>query len=290
MRLVCCQEDSIYMLWQVDIMLDNFARQGIELCQCDIVVGYRDKLNPLWDKVISRGANLYTFRDTRVDKCYVPSIYFHLLAKYIAYTNINEPLMLHDCDIVFIKKAVLPKYDNKVLIANCSSYLDYNYIASKGEDIYRGMCDIVDINEDIPKISVAGGAQYLLDISDAAFWHKVESDSVKLYRYLSNHQQGQYPIQRWTSGMWALLWNMLRDGLKVEYTELFNFTMPTDLYCQLSKYPILHNSGVTHQNYLFNKCLYKNTIPYNLKHEVSKDYASYYYVEQMELARQSTLL
>jgi hypothetical protein len=69
-------------------------------------------------------------------------------------------------------------YDDIWYLSNTNSYINYDYIISKGKDIYNKMCEIVEIDSIIPKLmnSNSGGAQYILKNIDAEYWEKVEKD------------------------------------------------------------------------------------------------------------------
>jgi hypothetical protein len=162
----------------------------------------------------------------------------------------------------------------------------------KGEDVYQRMLDIVGLDGIVPKIcnSNSGGAQHLIKNSTYSFWNKVEKDSIALYKmfcetehlYQKKHD-GDYPIQKWTAGMWSLLWNAWYFGNEVKVSDKLNFCWATDKIEWMHDKQFLHNAGVTEmgQN-LFYKGGYTNTLPYGKNLLISQEYCSYEYYKWIE--------
>jgi hypothetical protein len=201
----------------------------------------------------------------------------------------NDVLFLHDCDIVFTKS---PKFESMIVgdawyLSDTRFYINYDYIQQKGNTIYEKMCEIVGIDKRIPKLmnSNSGGAQYIVKNTTYEFWDKVEKDSIKLYKYFCDEEpnyvkkyDGDYPIQKWTAGMWSFLWNAWYFGHETIVDDRMGFGWVTNPYSDVEKYSILHNAGVLETNTdLFYKGNYINDLPYNKNLNVNKEKASYYY-------------
>ena len=145
----------------------------------------------------------------------------------------------------------------------------------------------------------SGGAQYIVKNTDFDFWDKVEKDSVNLYSYFNRveHQYikkhgGDYPIQKWTAGMWSFLWNAWYFGHETIINERMNFGWVTNDISDVEKHVILHNAGVTsNKENLFYKGEYMNKLPYGKELEINKNKASYFYWNEIcETAKKSVLL
>ena len=308
LRYICCQPAIPYYTWQVEVLINNFKKMGVNPNYIDIVCAIDDDVIPNeWIKLMTHynSVRFFFYNDTREDKRYIPSVYFNLMKQHIvARPEIqNDVLFLHDSDIVFTK----PVDFNSMIagdswyLSDTKFYINYDYIQVKGNDIYEKMCDIVGINKTIPKLmnNNSGGAQYIVKNTTYEFWDKVERDSVKLYSYFCEVEpnyikknEHDYPIQKWTAGMWSLLWNAWLAGHETIVDDRMGFGWVTNPYSDVEKYSILHNAGVLHTNTdLFYKGNYINKLPYFENINVNTERASsYYWNEICETANNSVLI
>ena len=306
-RFICCQPAIPYYLWQVEVLINNFTKHGINPNNIDIVCSINNGHIPEdWVKMQTHYNNIrfFFYNDTRESKRYIPAVYFNLMSSHLKANPelSDEILFLHDSDIIFTKPIDLSWVTKKNIwyMSNTNSYINYDYIQQKGNDIYLKMCEIVGIDERIPKLmnSNSGGAQYIVYGEGWEFWDKVEKDAIKLYDYFCkvepNYQKKteyDYPIQKWTAGMWSLLWNSWLYGHETKVDERISFCWSTDPINSVEKYAILHNAGVTESNKgLFYKGEYISKLPY---HEVlildENRASSYYWKEIQETALKSIL-
>ncbi len=149
-------------------------------------------------------------------------------------STIGGTVFLHDSDIVLTKP---PKFDDMIkgnswYLSNTKFYINYDYIIGKGDHTYKKMCEIVGIDPLIPKLlnNNSGGAQYIVKNTTYEFWDKVETDSINLYKYFCDTEhlhvkktEYDYPIQKWTAGMWSLLWNAWLAGHETIVDERLDF-------------------------------------------------------------------
>jgi MoaA/NifB/PqqE/SkfB family radical SAM enzyme len=315
LRYICCQPAITYYTWQVEVLINNFKKMGVNPNYIDIVCGIENGVIPdEWRKLMLHynSVRFFFYNDTRTDKGYQPSIYFNLMKQHIAArTEIQDDvLFLHDSDIVLTKT---PKFDDMIrgnswYLSNTKFYINYDYIIGKGEHIYKKMCEIVGIDPLIPKLlnNNSGGAQYIVKNTTYEFWDKVETDSINLYKYFCDTEhlhvkksEYDYPIQKWTAGMWALLWNAWLAGHETIVDERLDFGWVTGDISEVEKYPILHNAGVvadsthihSYSKGLFYKGAFTDKLPYNEPLNISEKYASsYYWKEICETANKSILI
>lgn len=305
-KFICAQPANTYYLWQVEVMINNFIKHGINPNDMHILLSVQGERGLGWDILVNhyKDVNFFFYNDTRSDSCYIPSIYFNLMKQHLAkHQNLqDEALFTHDSDIVFTQK---PEFDSlfskpQWFVADTHSYLDYNYIQSKDDAIYQQMCKIVGIDPLIPKImgKNIGGAQYVVRNTTAEFWEKVENDSVALYKYFCEVEpyyvkkhENDYPIQKWTAGMWSYMWNGWLAGNEIVLEPKLDFVWSTDSILNIDKHSILHNAGVTDANGdMFYKGAYINSLPYNQIVNVASNRAStYYWNEVCETAKISPL-
>jgi len=294
MIYISAQPATIYYAWQVEVYLNNFIENGVLPSDIHVLFLYDGQI-PKEIQVLQRNYPYIAFHfyaDTRTDKSYIPSIYFNAVKQHIkAYPHLeNEVILFHDSDTILAKPINL-SYDlltNKIwYMSDTKSYINYDYIMQKGEDVYQRMLDIVGIDGTIPKImnSNSGGAQYLIKSAPFAFWNKVEMDSIALYKMFCDTEHlyqkkfdGDYPIQKWTAGMWSFLWNSWYFGFETIISDELDFAWATDRKDWLHNKQFIHNAGVTGDRQdLFFKGNYTNTLPYNQNLEISQEYCSYDY-------------
>jgi hypothetical protein len=95
--------------------------------------------------------------------------------------------------------------------------------------------------------------------------------------------EGDYPIQKWTAGMWSLLWNAWYYGNEEQVSNDLAFGWSTDSVHILHNKQFLHNAGVTYDRTdLFYKGNFTNRLPYNLDLKFNKEFASNLYYEAIQ--------
>ena len=306
-RFICAQPANDYYRWQVEVLINNFIKHGVNPNNIDILGAINNGVVPDdWKKLQAHynTVRFFFYEDTREDYSYIPSIYFNLMKQHLKANPAlkDEWLFLHDSDIVFTRPPELNwiRNDNTWYMSNTNSYINYDYIQQKGNHIYEDMCEIIGLDKQIPKLmnNHSGGAQYLIKGEGYEFWNKVEKDSIKLYSYFYSTEHlyvekynGDYPIQKWTAGMWSLLWNAWLSGHPTEVTKNMDFGWSTDRIESIEKYWILHNAGVTDTNQrMFYKGQYINRLPYTDVLDINENKASsYYWKEVQETAKISPL-
>ena len=210
-----------------------------------------------------------------------------------------------DSDVVLTKYIPLEwedmMNDTTWYLADTNSYINYNYIQSKGDNIYQEMCKIVGIDPLIPKLmnSNSGGAQYIMKNIDWQYWEKVEKDCEQLYFEITqlNYKKKQedpshHELQIWCADMWAVLWNGWLRGNETKVIKEMDFSWATDSEERFNETNIFHNAGVTCScGGKFYKANYTNSLPYNLDLRIKEGMASYrYYQEIQETAKISPLV
>ena len=300
LRYVCVQPRILYYAWQVEVMINNFIKHGISGNDIDILVAW----NPndltstpenieIWNKLVNKYnyVRFFFYQDTREDMSYIPSIYFNILKQHIkAHPELStQPLFLHDSDILFTKPVdfSFALNDNIWYLSDTVGYIGTQYVLTKGEDVYRGMCNIIGIDPLIPKLlnSNSGGAQHIVKNSTYEYWDKVEKDSIKLYKWFCEQEplyKGEgYPIQKWTAGMWSLLWNAWLFEHETKVDKRLDFCWATDPISRWDEVCIFHNAGVTEHGKLFMKGNYTNSLPYGIENTFDSNFCSYNYANEI---------
>ncbi len=305
MIYLSAQPRTLFYAWQVEVMINNFLRYDINPSDIHILISCEPKgLTTTRDSIISWGklvknykdVNFFFYEDTRKTKHYVSSIRPNIIKQHFLANReiLNQTMFYHDCDMIFTKKPDLSLYerDDVWYLSNTNSYINYDYIISKGVDIYKKMCDIVGISEELPRKmnNESGGAQYIMKNTDFDFWNKVEHDSERLYYEISKiniEKKRMHPsyheLQIWCADMWAVLWNSWLIGCKTKVVDELNFCWPTEYNYKWSSHYIYHNAGVLPESKgLFNKIEFSGKIPYDIQlKDYDTDFCSYNYVMEI---------
>lgn len=304
---ISAQPATVYYAWQVEIYINNFIENGIFSNDIHVLFLVDGDL-PNEIQVLQRNyphIHFFFYNDTRIDKFYIPSIYFNAVKQhFLAHPELEkQTILFHDSDTILTKP--FQPSDNLLksktwFMSDTNSYINYDYIMQKGSDVYERMINIVGIDGNIPKLmnSNSGGAQYLMKNVPFAYWNKVEKDSIELYRmfcetelfYKPKHE-ADYPIQKWTAGMWSVLWNAWYFGFETLVSDELSFCWATDKMERWDETTFMHNAGVTSTtNEHFYKGAYTETLPYNKMPLVNPKYCSYKYYEWIKRVEKITTL
>jgi len=294
------QPDEYYFLWQLELQIYNFESVGIKPENIHILLGYDPKrgLQADFQKLIveRKDINIYAYPDTRKSKAYAPSLRWHIIAKhFLAFPSLEKAdIFHHDSDIVFKS---LPDFstminNNTWYASDTRSYLNTDYINNTaGDKIFKEMCKIVGVtteqvrNDDVN----AGGAQYFLKGLKIDFLKKMEKDSERMFKLLTNENniktnfcgdmKDPTLIQAWTADMWVIWWNALYYEQPFEIHPELDFAWADNSINKLDACKILHYTGSVAKgnSKLFRKGDYINYPPYytDLK-AIDKDFCSWH--------------
>jgi hypothetical protein len=321
LRFLCAQPATTYYVWQVEIMLNNFMEMGVNPNHIDIVSWMPDGIVPeQWSKLAENySARFFFYKDTRKTKHYISSIRPNILKQHFKnhpYLK-NESIFYHDCDILFthsISKWITNEMitDDNWYGSDTRWYIAHSYIKSKGEDVLNKMCEIVGIDikvvEDNELNSI--GAQYLMKDVDEYYWDRVEIDSERLYKEITElnnekvmldkshtmspdaeKRQPYHPLQIWCADMWAVLWNAWKLDKKTICSPNMQFSWATSGIDEYHKFNIFHNAGVTSNDKdLFSKSKYVNKLPFGEELVISEKRASSEYVKWIKKIEKKSVL
>ena len=281
MKFICAQPAIQYYTWQVEVMINNFIRNGVNPEDIHIVCGYgKEGIYSDWNKLVNhyKEVKFFFYPDTRVKPNYISSIRLNVLHQHwIKHPELeDETIFYHDCDIIFSKPIEFDVFlnDDVCYLSDTISYIGAQYVRSKGEHYLDLMTSIVNVNKNyvIANQNDSGGAQYLLKKIPTKFWEKAYYDAENLYRMVNQQIKKDNPphaIQIWCADMWAVLWNLWVFDKTVKVSTKLAFSWATSTILQYDNCFIYHNAGVVGPNdKMFFKGMYQNKTPYN---EVSLD-------------------
>lgn len=294
MKFICAQPAIEYYTWQVEVMINNFIKNGVNPEDIHIVCGYKNNISKNWEKLKNHynTVKFFFYEDRRFKPTYISSIRPHVLHQHWLHNPEleKETIFYHDCDIVFTRPTDFNELleDENCYVSDTVSYIGSRYIRSKGENYLDLMTKLVNINKDfvISQENNSGGAQYILKNIPADFWNKVYFDCENLWRMVNheiNKDKPGHPIQIWCADMWAVLWNLWFFDKDVKVTNKMSFSWATSIIQNWDKHPIYHNAGVTGADQkLFFKSQYQNILPYDIKLEdFTDEKCAYKYAEEV---------
>jgi hypothetical protein len=336
LRFVSAQPATKYYAWQVEVMINNFIEMGINANHIDVIAWKENGIIPEeWSKLANRyAARFFFYDDTRDTKYYVSSIRPNILKQHFkAHSYLKyDVIFYHDCDIIFTKN---PREwitdemlsDDIWYGSDTRWYISHSYIKSKGDDVMKKMCDIMQIDEQIVEENELNciGAQYLMKNIDYSFWDMVEKDSEKLFKDVTNLNtqkimldkmrfeeekkeweknnpealaKGEkysrplyHELQIWCADMWAVLWGAWRLGYKTNCHPNYEFSWATSNEEEYQRMNIMHNAGVASANEgLFYKASYMNEYPYNKNLTIREGTSSKKYYEWVQKTEKITAL
>lgn len=299
MKYICAQPATQYYGWQIDTMLHSFIAVGVNLEDVNVVCNIEKEIDPYFDRLMKKypGVSFSFYEDTRDYRGYIPSIKQHILHKhYQAFPEFeNETIFLTDSDICLTKPIDFNGLldDNIWYLSDTISYIGYDYLQSKGDDIINPMLEIAGISKDLVKSmqGASGGAQYLFKNVKTSYWEEVVNLSHELYikmQVISNEKQQRdpdyFPLQIWTCEMWALLWVAWKKGQMTAVSDKLKFSWATDPRDFWYKNSIFHNAGVTaDMKEMFFKGEYIDKLP-DMNLNVSNEKCSYMYYKLLQQA------
>lgn len=293
MKFIITLPDCDYYLWQMLVQINNFKKHNLENDVIYLIGKHKFNKSDNLNKILKSGlikSQIIVFDDKRNKPKYSPSLRPFLMKMFIKeFGVIKDKCFYSDPDVIFTKKTDFSELvdDDVWYMSNTASYLGSNYIKSKGDELFKLMCSVVGIDENlvIENDINAGGAQIILKNTNYDFWDKVENDSEKLYELMINTSHiycPQHPIQAWTSEMWTTLWNAWLFGHKTKIIKKMDFSWATDPIDKWNYVNIFHNAGaiVDNDDY-FLKTKYQKS-PFNQEIICGNKYCSAKYVEEIK--------
>ena len=266
---ISAQPDQTYFHWQVEVMLHNFIKVGINPNWIEILFGY-DSAPSQEGLALAKKYPMVRFffykKTITNNHGYIPIVRPDILYQhFIRYPELRgETVFYHDSDIIFRE---LPDFDsmNRDLywyLSDTVSYIGAQYIKSKSDDIFIDMCSLANISPEVVESNQqgSGGAQYLMKGVTADFWREVITDTLTLYKYMADReiqdraklspeeQKTFNPIQKWCADMWAVLWGAWKIGAQTIITPELDFSWGTSDLATYERCKIMHNAGVTDAN------------------------------------------
>lgn len=316
MRFICAQPAKFRYIWQVEVMITNFIEMGVDPNYIDIVCVIDHGIPYDWVKM----ANTYPVRfffypDTRITRHYPSSTRPNALKQHFKehpYLE-EEAIFYHDCDIIFtkpIREWIHPAQEKDMFCygSNTGGYINSQYIDSYKRNWLEKMCKILDMSPDVVRQNNHNciGAQYLLKGINSNFWQRVETDSEKLYKEIHDeiidivhrdmqawniHKKGDEPhvnhhLQIWCADMWALLWNLWKDGKKTVCPTAFDFSWAYSTEEVYESRNIYHNAGSVP---VFKKSDYMTKTPYDTKLNVPPGGSRRYYEYVIKVGKNTCL-
>lgn len=304
------QPDHPYFHWQVEVLINNFIKFGINPNWIEILWAYSG--NPSYDGLALATkyptVRFFFYQKTVKENFgYIPILRPDILEQHFTrFPELRgETIFYHDSDIIFRQ---LPDFDSMHgdmywYLSDTVSYIGANYIKSKSDDLFLDLCSLSKIPPEMVEKNEegSGGAQYLMKGVTAEYWKEVKEDSLMLYKYMSDRENEERkslsaeelktynPIQKWCADMWSVLWGAWKMGAQTIVTPDLDFSWGTSSITDYNRCNIMHNAGVTGEraDTLFYKANFRDSSPFDADLSfVTPDTASAKYVEAILYARE----
>jgi hypothetical protein len=308
---ISAQPDHQYFHWQVEVVIHNFMKNGINPNWIEILFAYNDEPSQEGLALAKKYPMVrFFFYKKRITQNfgYIPILRPDILEQHwLKYPELRgETVFYHDSDIIFRE---LPDFDSMHdnlywYVSDTVSYIGANYIKSKSEDLFIDLCSLTKISPEIVEKNQegSGGAQYLMKGVTSDFWKEVISDSLTMYKYMADRENQERetltpeelktynPVQKWCADMWAVLWGGWKIGAQTIITPDLNFSWGTSSIEDYNRCPIMHNAGVTDDRKpdLFYKADYRESSPFNADlSNIKPNTASAKYVDAIIYAKEN---
>lgn len=191
---ISAQPDIPYFHWQVEVMIHNFIKVGINPNWIEVLWATTGTSSPELVALANKYpcVRFFSYAKTVQDNFgYIPVLRPDVLEQHFSvFPNLRgETIFYHDSDIIFRQ---LPNFDslNNDLFwyfSDTISYIGSDYIQSKGEDLFLEMCRITKVDPELVKAnqSNSGGAQQLMKGLTSEYWKNVKQDCLALYRFMA---------------------------------------------------------------------------------------------------------
>jgi hypothetical protein len=293
-KFLSAQPAIDYYAWQIEVQIVNLMLNGYDPEQIYVIAGYQDEIPESWLKLkkTHSSVNFFFYEDTLGDCKYLPAIQAHILKKHFKEHPDNTPYFFVDADFIFTRYLDFTPYLNNDnwYFSDTISYIGYDYIVSKGEEVLDAMCDVVGISKELVKLNQnnSGGAQKLMKNLTHEYWEMVEKYSFDLYDVMMQLQHvrndgSNHGIQAWTASMWAELWTAWKLGIDVVVPKEFDFCWATCNIKRWDQVSFFHNAGVmSDKDGMFHKAKYMDKYPFNYNEVVSEHKCSYNYYKLLK--------
>lgn len=290
MKYILCQPAEIRFDWELAVCLTNLGKIGVD--SKDVVLLFMGT-NAVSTKYKKAGYDVHCYPEHKHYHAYPPATRPYLWWQYLKEDKrrSKNKFVYIDSDVIFRKKLdfrKIPTRDDTWCCSDCNGYLNLDYIrgCKNGNVILHKMASIVGVTiQSLETINFnSGGAQWVIKNPTAKYWHKVYTDSIKLWNYFGTIDSD---IQAWTAEMWAQLWNMMYFNIGPRVCGELDFCWATDSIKDWSKTKIMHNAGVTNKSKnLFFKGAYGAKAPFDTDLSfVDQSKCSYKYVQAIKATR-----
>jgi len=330
--------DDPYFTWQVHAWLESLKNLGLSEKATVLIFtpNFRERSDK-YQKIIDLYPEVnFKFYKDEHNMSRLMGIYIPILRPYTAWRywtdhpEMKDKAVFYcDSDILFTETFNINRFldDDVDYMSDTNSYINASYFDSKVKDVLPEKLEEykkIDVLSEATKIigidretceknnKHSGGTQYLLKNIDSSFWKKMMNDCIPLIQYLGRINKEFFPneekgYQKWTSDMWALLWNLWLKGHETKVVPELNFAWVHDPIAKLNECGIYHNAGATDEFTVYGKdkdgkdkkypVFYKGkyhsgTNPMIdshlddiLNHEESKKHCTWYYASKLDELR-----
>ena len=266
MSYVSVIDDSLYLLWQQEVQIQNFRKLGL-LEQLTVVILHAGEQPSSYARDLSRLCRSYFFRNRQLEQHYPasnkPYGVARLLEDHPQYAARGFVLM--DSDMILTAPLELDK-----IRGQGGMHFAVNGEPMNSEFVVRHLLE-VPAALDVVGLLVEQARRYDHIVGMIPLWvqgvssefvHKIARDAVALYREFERQAALGATIEVWTAEMHAWNWNLYTAGLAVYNAPELDAMWAWEPLSSLRERKIIHAAGVFKpESGHFCKLLYHDTSP-----------------------------
>lgn len=191
------QPDVPYFHWQVEVMIHNFMKSGINPNWIEVLWAHPGTPSPELLALARKYSyvRFFMYKKSVPDNFgYIPILRPDILEQhFIRFPELRgDVIFYHDSDIIFRE---LPDFDSMHddlfwYLSDTISYIGSNYIKSKSPELFAELCEISNVSPILVQENQmnSGGAQHLMKFVNAEYWKNVKNDALAMYKYMAQKE------------------------------------------------------------------------------------------------------
>lgn len=245
-----------FYIWQAVVQRYALSQLGWDVTY---LVYYTTRRPPPRLAKLSAVAEVEAWEDWRTADLhgYNPSMKPWLVGKWLERYphHIDKPLLLMDPDVVPTGVHEMPTPEPmRWWGTDTDSYTGPGYLRSKGEGMWRGLCDIVGVAADEAARHPGIGAQYTFTGAAPEFWSTVAEKSVEAYTFMQRTAKEftplfpdgtrGLPVQAWCSEMYVMQLEMIRRGIEPRMSDAMEMVWANGPASDWDRVGFFHDAGI----------------------------------------------
>jgi len=266
MSYVSIIDDSLYLLWQQEVQIQNFRKLGL-LEQLTVVILHAGEQPSSYAQDVSKLCRSYFFRNGQLEQHYPasnkPYGVARLLEDHPHYATQGFVLMDSDMILTAPLELNLVGEQGGMRFASTGDTLNLSFVQHKLLELDSALSKVGVSREDLLNYNhIVGSIPLWVQGVSSEFVHKIARDAVALHLEFGRQAALGATIEVWTAEMYAWNWNLYAAGLAVYNAPELDAMWAWEPLSSLGARKIIHAAGVFKpESGHFCKLLYHDTSP-----------------------------